>query len=209
MSGVDAHAVIVAGGAGSRLAASAPAVTPQKPLLTGADGARLIDRVLAATTRCSTRVVVAGAMGLPSDVIRVREAPPMSGPAAAIVAGVRALHRAGARPADPVLLLAADLVDPAPAVDRLLDALSDDGASGADGVIGVADGRCQPLLSAVRYGRVYDRCCAGGDGGEDFSGASVMSLLRRLTLVEVGLDSAVDVDTWEEAVRYGFGSDMD
>lgn len=194
------HAVIVAGGAGSRLAASAPVGTPLKPLLVDADGARLIDRVLAATAGCRSRVVVAGEMDLPADVVRVREDPPMSGPAAAVVAGVRALPDAA--PDDRVLLLAADLVDPAPAVAALLAAAGAGGAGG-DGAVGVVDGRFQPLLSVVRYGRLYEL-----GRQDDFVDAPVMSLLRGLDLTRVDLDSAADVDTWEEARDHGFGSEL-
>ncbi|MGV0868104.1 NTP transferase domain-containing protein [Corynebacterium kalidii] len=198
------HAVIVAGGAGSRLAASAPedavADLPRKPLLPGPDGRRLIDRVLDATASCVGRVVVAPPLdlpGLPADVVVTQEDPPLAGPAAALAAGVAALH--GSRTVadtDLVLLLAADLVDPAESVEVLLAAAREE----PTGCVGTVDGRMQPLLSVVRSGALR----AAVDG-RDFTDAPVMALLRRLDLRETPLPSAADIDTWDDAVTHGYG----
>ena len=88
------HAIVVAGGEGQRLRDSAPqdvAPLPPKPLLQDlADdaGSRLLDTVLEATAqstkRLGRRVVVAPPIDLPPRVERVRENPPLGGPAAAL-----------------------------------------------------------------------------------------------------------------------------
>ncbi|WP_420099784.1 molybdenum cofactor guanylyltransferase [Corynebacterium sp.] len=201
------HAIIVAGGAGSRLAASAPAgalrAVPRKPLLPGPDGRRLIDRVLDATASCACRVVVASPLdlpGLPVDVLRTQEDPPLAGPAAALAAGVATLHGHGTvSDTDPVLLLAADLVDPAESVDALMESVREVPA-GRAGCIGTVHGRRQPLFSVVRFGALR----AAVDG-RDFTDAPVMALLRRLDLHETPLPSAADIDTWDDAVTHGYG----
>ncbi|MGP9722454.1 molybdenum cofactor guanylyltransferase [Corynebacterium sp. AOP40-9SA-29] len=200
---MDVHAVVVAGGAGSRLAASAPDGTPAKPLLVGRDGVRLIDVVLdaAAQVGCTRRVVVAQAMDLPQDVTLVREDPPLSGPAAAVATGVDAL---GDAPGDAVFLLAGDLVAPAAAMARLLETYR---RTGGDGCIAVVDGRRQPLLALVRLDRL--RATITGD----LRDAPVRAVLRGLDLAEVGeadgIDAATaaDVDTWEDAVEHGYGGE--
>lgn len=204
MADSSVHAIIVAGGAGSRLAATAPGDAlrdvPRKPLLPGPDGRRLIDRVLDATASCACRVVVApplGLPGLPVDVLLTQEDPPLAGPAAALAAGVAALHGHGTvSDTDPVLLLAADLVDPAASVNVLLESVRE----GSAGCIGTVDGRMQPLFSVVRFGALR----AAVDG-RDFTDAPVMALLRRLDLQETPLPSAADIDTWDDAVTHGYG----
>jgi molybdopterin-guanine dinucleotide biosynthesis protein A len=201
MASPTTHAVIVAGGAGRRLAASAPAGTPSKLLLTGPDGGRLIDGVLAATAWCRTRVVVAGPVDLPPGVHRVREDPPLSGPAAAIATGVRALETDG--PDDMVLLVAGDLVSPADAVETLRAAWARPRRQTSDGCVAVTDGRRQPLLSMVRLSRLRT---VVGDG--TFRDAPVRALLRTLDLTEVPVATAPDIDTWEDAVTHGYGSQL-
>lgn len=199
---MDVHAVVVAGGAGSRLAASAPDGTPAKPLLVGRHGVRLVDVVLdaAAQVGCTRRVVVAQAMDLPQDVTLVREDPPLSGPAAAVATGVGALGDADGA----VFLLAGDLVAPAAAMARLLGTYR---RSGGDGCIAVVDGRRQPLLALVRLDRL--RATITGD----LRDAPVRAVLRGLDLTEVdeadGIDAATaaDVDTWEDAVEHGYGGE--
>lgn len=200
---MDVHAVVVAGGAGSRLAASAPDGTPAKPLLVGRHGVRLIDVVLdaAAQVGCMRRVVVAQEMDLPSDVTLVREDPPLSGPAPAVATGVDAL---GDGAGDAVFLLAGDLVAPAAAMTRLLETYR---RTGGDGCIAVVDGRRQPLLALVRLDRL--RATTTGD----LRDAPVRAVLRGLDLTEVdeadGIDAATaaDVDTWEDAVEHGYGGE--
>lgn len=197
------HAIIVAGGSGSRLAASAPSDVPAKPLLKDNSGFRLIDRALAACTGCTTRVVVAGPMELPKGVLRVRETPPLAGPAAAIAAGVRALESAGACDDDAVLLLAADLANPALAVAALVDHAHAKAESGK-GCIGSVGGRWQPLLSLVPFGALREASTI------DLTNSSVMRLLTRvglekLDILDLPASATADIDTWSDALAHGYG----
>jgi CTP:molybdopterin cytidylyltransferase MocA len=196
------HAIIVAGGAGSRLAASAPEGTPSKPLLTDDAGHRLIDRVLDACAGCQTLIVVGPEMELPTGVVRVRENPPLSGPAAAIGAGVEALADAGAGEDDLVLLLAADLTAPHQGVAVLLEHAA--GNHGTIGIVGTAGSRLQPLFCLIRFGPLRRAA------DTDLRNTSVMRLLRRtgrgnLDTVELPASTAADVDTWQDALAHGFG----
>ncbi|WP_353808196.1 molybdenum cofactor guanylyltransferase [Agromyces sp. SYSU T00194] len=106
-------AVVLAGGRGSRLGGV------EKPLLRRR-GRSLLDGVLDAVTDAS-RIVVVGPPSLAAHVAGhtlVREDPPLGGPVPAIAAGLAALPARDA----PVVLLAADLVDPAAAVAALVAA---------------------------------------------------------------------------------------
>ena len=103
------HTLVIAGGQGRRLQESAPQsarLLPRKPLIeaVGQPGSpRLIDTVVGAVRHAllpsestvflsDARLVAVGPpMDLPAGVECVREDPPLSGPASAIAAGVRAL----------------------------------------------------------------------------------------------------------------------
>lgn len=91
------HAIILAGGASTRLGADKP------EQLVG--GRRLLDIALAAVADADTVVVVGPPREVPTAVTVVREDPPQRGPAAALAAGFAALPDG---PAD-VVVLAADL----------------------------------------------------------------------------------------------------
>ena len=94
-----AAAVVLAGGRGSRLGGE------DKPALRLA-GRSLLEIALEAVGECPV-VVVGPPRELPAGVVTVREDPPRGGPAAAVVAGIRALP---ALPDDAlVAVLAADL----------------------------------------------------------------------------------------------------
>lgn len=181
------YALIIAGGRGERLAASAPGTVPVKPLLEDATGRRLIDRVLDACADAE-RIVVAAEMPLPDDVTRVREDPPLAGPAAGIAAGVAAI------PADytgDVLVLPADLADPASVVAAL----------DRPGVI-TSDGRLQPLLFRASLPALKEACVG------DFTDAPVMRIVRKLHLPEIDLPAATvaDIDTWADAAAHGYSN---
>ena len=102
LGGLAHDAVVLAGGAGERLGGVSKADVDLA-------GERLLDRVLTATTG-ATRTVVVGDVDVPEGVLRTVEEPPRSGPAAGIVAGLRALAAAG-DPAPWVLVLATDRAD--------------------------------------------------------------------------------------------------
>ena len=184
------YALIIAGGRGERLAASAPSPVPVKPLLRDATGRRLIDRVLdaCAVLPDCRQIVVAGEMPLPAETTRVREDPPLAGPAAGIAAGVAAI------PADytgDVLVLPADLADPASVVTAL----------DRPGII-TAGGRLQPLLFRTAFPTLKNACVG------DVTDAPVMRIVKKLHLPEIELPAATvaDIDTWAEAAAHGYSN---
>src|SRR5689334_12070480 len=91
------HAIILAGGASTRLGVDKP------EQLVG--GRRLLDIALAAVADADAVVVVGPPREVPTGVTVVREDPPQRGPAAALAAGFAALPDG---PAD-IAVLAADL----------------------------------------------------------------------------------------------------
>lgn len=126
------HAIIVAGGRGSRLRDSPPGTSP-KLFLQDATGTTLITHTIHAALDAVAggasgvgRIVVVGPESIvPPDlrkhVTTVQEDPPLSGPASAVAAGVRTLEAApGVAGTDTVLLLAADLANPRAALAELL-----------------------------------------------------------------------------------------
>ena len=174
-------AVLLAGGSGARLGGVDKAGLRL-------DGVTLLDRALTALGGLEVVVV-----GPPRAGIRtVQEAPPRSGPAAAAVAGLRALP-----PVDEVLLLAVDLPRLPEALPLLLGA-----ASGPDGAVVVdADGRVQWLLG--RYRRTALEAAASALG--DPAGRPLRALVGALDVAPVHLPPGLeaDVDTVADARRAG------
>ena len=246
------HAIIVAGGRGSRLRDSSPPGTSPKLFLQDATGTTLITHTIHAALDAVAggasgvgRVVVVGPESIvPPDlrkhVTTVQEDPPLSGPASAVAAGVRTLEAApGVAGTDTVLLLAADLANPRAALAELLahrtagasidqpghggasstaapaqpghgaDSDSDlvrlshaagaDGGGLPDGLLAVAAGREQYLLSLFDFAAAH-RAFA------QFGGGSLRRSLLQLSLTRVEVDpSAVaDIDTWQDATTHGF-----
>jgi molybdopterin-guanine dinucleotide biosynthesis protein A len=155
----------------------------------------------------AARIVLVGpqaAADVATDVLVVREHPPFSGPAAALLAGVAALTAAGGAHGDCdtlVVVLACDLVTPEAALGVLAAAIPT--MHGADGVMAVDDdGRGQPLLAVYRLTSL--RAIARDTDGAA-AGLSLRRLLEPLELVEVPIASALlaDVDTAEEASHHG------
>jgi len=158
------------------------------------------DRAIAAVASVgATPVVVVGpepaASGASRDAVRwVREDPPFSGPAAAVVT---ALETPGVDAAEWIFLLACDLPHPEVAVARLISGIpalppESDGACLVD-----ETGRAQWLAGAYRTTALVSAASALPDGGRD---QPVRALLAGLS-VELLTDSgagARDVDTWED-----------
>ncbi|MFY0408152.1 molybdenum cofactor guanylyltransferase [Solicola sp. PLA-1-18] len=169
-------AVVLAGGAARRFGSDKTRVV--------VDGVTLLDRVLAACEGAGRVVVVGEERPLADDrdVTWVREHPPGSGPAQAVVAALP--HLTARR----VVLLAADLPHVTPAtVQRLLDAAQHRPSSLVD-----AAGRVQHLCTVVetaRLGEVASR-------RDSWAGGSMRSLLAplRVVLVPAVGDEARDVD---------------
>jgi molybdopterin-guanine dinucleotide biosynthesis protein A len=127
-------AILLAGGAARRFGGV------DKPGLELA-GRALWRHVLDAVTSADRVVLVGPPRAVPAGVTVCRESPPGGGPVAALAAGV--LHTA----APFVVVLAADLPSIAPAVPRLLAAVTE-GADAA--LLAGPDGRDNPLAAAWR-----------------------------------------------------------
>lgn len=175
-------AVVLAGGTGRRLGG-----VDKAGLVV--DGETLLARALRATAGIGEVVVVGPASPLTDGLRTVREEPPHGGPAAGLLAGVRALGDA----AGTVLVLAVDMPGvTAGTVDRLTRALAEAGP-GVDGAT-LHDGRRQPLCAVYRLPALLAAAPA------EPAGTSVRSLLAGLRLVDVPAapGEARDVDTWHD-----------
>ncbi|MGB3910518.1 MAG: molybdenum cofactor guanylyltransferase [Pseudolysinimonas sp.] len=176
--------LILAGGRSSRLGDS----DKQKLQIAGETLLRRsVDAVRSSGAR---RVVIVGDEGV-DDVPAVREDPAFAGPVAAIAAGLNSLPG----DADAVLVIACDMPDVNAALPVMLDAFS------GDGVIAVDRGRRQQLAIVVRAAAL----AAALDQLPTAVNASMRALLGTLDLVEVVVPdgSTDDIDTWDDATRFG------
>jgi len=152
------------------------------------EGRPLLDASIEAAVAVSTaQVVVVGPAerSLPAGVLVTREEPAYAGPFAAVAAGLELVD------AEVVLVLAGDLVDPAPAIPALLEALG--AAPHADATVVLdAEGRRQPLLAAFRV--LPLRGCVSG---VDTDGRAASELFDGLHVIEVHDPAAWsrDIDT--------------
>ncbi len=184
------HAVVLAGGRSARLGGRPKARLRQ-------DGRTLVELTLEAV-REAAGVVVVGPPDLPvpEGVLRTREDPPFSGPAAGIAAGLHALGRLPG--ADWTLTLACDMPGVARAVPLLLEAART--GPGAAGYVCVPPGgRRQPLAALYRTDVLR-----GAYAGQDPADRSVLSFVRDLPLRDVTVpeDATADVDTWDDVQRH-------
>lgn len=183
--------IVLAGGRSSRLGG-----TPKAGLRRG--GTTLLAHTVA-SVRPFGIVTAVGPEDpqLPRDVLRSREDPPFSGPAAAIAAGAARLSTVAGRAAW-TAVLACDM----PSVDRALPALRADAtraASSTDGLIAVStEGRRENLAVLVRTGALTRALHAAPT-----TDASVRSVWRHLDLTEVPVPegSTADADTWDDVHR--------
>lgn len=182
--------VILAGGRGSRLG--------------GADKARvriggttLLSRALeAASDAGCASIVVAGPESdaeTAPGIVWLREDPPFTGPAAALVAALTGREYE----ADWTLVLACDLVRPDLAVRQLLRDLpllpnDTDGLCLAD-----ASGRPQWLTGIYRTRALRDAASALPDAGRN---AAVRELMHDLAIaaVRAAPEAIADIDTWDD-----------
>ena len=190
------YAIVLAGGRASRLGGI------DKTALRF-EGMSLLAHALASVAGAQRTVVVGPEnlrATLPEDVTLVTEHPAFGGPAAATVAGLRAL---APEPGSRVALVAADLPSAGAAVRELLGVRSL--AERVDGVVATDDdGRSQPLLAiydASALSAAADRAEAAGP----LAGMSMRALLAHLLLCHVQLPDALcaDIDTPEAAERLG------
>ena len=184
-------AVVLAGGAGSRLGGVDKAAID-------IDGRTLLDRALAAVDQADRIVVVGPARPLPDGVVATQEQPPGGGPVAAVAAGLVALSKRVDNDTEIVVVLACDMpfVD-AGAVEGLVGAATSrrgDGAAFVD-----AGGRRQHLAAAYRMIALR----AALDEIGDVDGAAMRHVAQRLTMVEIEADPEItlDTDTWSDVRR--------
>lgn len=187
------HAVVVAGGRSSRLGGRPKARLRHH-------GRSLVQLTVDAVATAAAVVVVGPPdLGVPEGVLRTREDPPFSGPAAGIAAGLRALQPLP--PAEWTMTLACDMPGVAGAVPLLLSAAQ--AQPEAAGFLAVApDGHRQPLTALYRstvLRQAYD--------GQDPADRSVFSFVRDLPLGDVPVpeDTTADVDTWDDVRRFDLG----
>lgn len=210
--------MILAGGRATRLGGV------PKPGLTF-DGASLLSHALQAARGASAVVVVGpatpGIVGvLPDGVLIAREEPAFAGPAAAIAAGLAALHEAAAihqaaalqqsvSPAAWTLVLACDMPHASRGIGPLWEGLR--GHPEVEGAMAVsADGRQQPLLG-IYSTRALEREVAAASATSGLTNSSVFRLLARLNLLAVTVPdgSTDDVDTWEDAAALGIHDEQE
>jgi molybdopterin-guanine dinucleotide biosynthesis protein A len=182
-------AVVVAGGAGSRMGSGS---ADKAGLKVG--GVTLLDRVLAAVAGAGQIVVVGPRRPIVAattgdvTVTFTTEESPGSGPAAALVHGLAFVS------APLVVVLAADVPFAATAVPRLIDAIM--ARAGADAAMIVDQaGRRQPLLAIYRTGALLR--AAASDRWIDRSLRALTDVLAVIEVEAVGVE-ALDCDTPEQ-----------
>lgn len=173
MERTEIGAIVLAGGRSSRFGSD--------KLAAQVDGAPLLHRAIDAARGVAAHVVLVGPApeGLPADVVVTREEPPFGGPYAAVVAGLDALDES----ATAVVVLAGDLLDPAPLLPRLLAALegTDDKGRTVEAAVAIdSEARRQPLLAAYRV-----EALVGGVAGVDAYHRAAYDLLDGLHVVTV------------------------
>lgn len=194
-------AIVLAGGASSRLHASSPVPTVDKPLLVF-QGKPVLTHVLeAAAARVTTqRIVVVGPESLPTgEIATVYEEPPRSGPYMGVYTGLQYFtERFGpAIDSEGVLLLGADMPRIAQGLPYLFD--HHDAAPPAKVAIAQAAGRPQPLLSYV------PRPVAEQIFAKPVVNAGLMQALRttQYRIVDVPTAAVADLDTYQDAIDAG------
>lgn len=182
--------LILAGGRSSRLGDS----DKQKLQIAGET---LLHRSVEAVRACGARrIVIVGDEGV-DEVPAIREDPPFAGPVAAIAAGLRTLPGG----ADAVLVIACDMPGVTAALPLLIAGFTGEGA------IGVDRGRRQHLLFVAEPTAL----AAAVDRLPTVADASMRALLGTLDLVEVVVPegSTDDIDTWDDAARFGITRTID
>lgn len=178
-------ALILAGGRSSRLGGSAKWEL-------AVDGVSLLESTLAAVRSAgAAHVVVVGDERI-DGAVTVRENPAYSGPVAAIAAGAAHLP---ADPIDLVFVVATDMPRLGVALPQLV------AGANADGAIAVDRGVRQQLVLAVAPSALRRAL----DALPTVVDAPVRALLAELDLAEVAVPdgSTDDIDTWDDAARFG------
>jgi molybdopterin-guanine dinucleotide biosynthesis protein A len=197
--------IVLAGGRSSRLGS-----VPKSGLVYA--NQTLLQRSLTAAAPLRRTVVVGGvtAKELPAGVLLTRENPPFGGPAAGIAAGVATLTAADPEPSDFVLVLACDMPRIGAATTALLGRLANvsdtaGGNAGTDGLVSLDQNeRVQPLAAVYRT-ETLTHVLAVRERRGALTGLSVFQLISGMHLAPVPVPpgSTDDVDTWEDAARFG------
>lgn len=182
-------AIIVAGGAGRRMGGVSKA-----DLIV--DGSRLLDTVVGAV-RDARQTVVVGDASVPDGVVRTREDPPGTGPAAGLGAGLAAIKH----PSPWTMVLCVDLPDAEGVAQRLRE-VGTGLPEEVDGAALVANERWQWLMGWYRTAALQRALDAFGD----LKHAPLRRVLAPLRLVEVepgravpvDLDTPADLTSWEQ-----------
>ncbi len=186
-------AVVLTGGTGTRLGGADKAALE-------VDGVTTLERALAATSAAAEVVVVGREVATSRPVTWTRENPPGGGPAAALLAGLRAFTL----PPQVVCVLAVDMPRVhAATVARLTWAVeADPDADGA--LLTDAAGRRQFLAAVYRF---CPLAAAGPPDPAAEHGLSMRRLVGGLRLVGVAAvgEEARDLDTWEDVRAAGGG----
>ncbi|WES64492.1 NTP transferase domain-containing protein [Microbacter sp. GSS18] len=184
-------AILLAGGRATRLGGA------DKPLLRVGDET-LLDAAIAAVRAAGSAEIVAVGPDRGRDVTAVREDPPYAGPAAAVVAGLRALET------DPewVFVLACDLPHVREAVRFLADAVALVPADTEGVCLADSTSRPQWLTGVYRTRALRAAASALPDDGRDAPVRALVAELAVAALADPGSLSA-DVDTWDDAARHG------
>ena len=199
-------AVILAGGRSSRLGGE-----PKAELVV--EGETLLVRTLGAV-KGAVNVAVAGPPSLARTLsnsgfapLLVREDPPFAGPAAAVGAALAAIGSHSAESGTPrspwTLILACDMPEAHRAVPVLLAAVQADPSCSVLAVD--AAGKTQPLAGVYRTEALLE-AAASGPGA--LANLSMFSMLARVQWREVAVPegSTADVDTWDDAGKWGIRS---
>jgi len=179
--GMIVDALILAGGRSSRLGGRAKSGLQLA-------GESLLARTVRVVRASGVRNLVVVGDAAPEGQVAVREKPAFGGPVAAVAAGVDALPG----DADAVLVLACDM----PAIAAAMPAL----LSRPD-AIAVDRGRAQPLAIVASTASLRTALAALPTVAD----AAMRELLDHLALTPIVVPdgSTDDVDTWEDAARFG------
>lgn len=194
--------VILGGGTGQRLGGAS------KPDLV-VRGRRALEWALASEPGIPHVCVVPETVTVPSDVIRVMEEPPRSGPAAGFIAGVQALLKVlpedtescwiGLVPVDAPL---ATLTFP-----LLLEAVEESNSQGrrVDGVLAYAAGHRQNLIGVFSLDAVRNFTVS------QWMNRSMRTLLKELDTVDVEVPESwvADIDTPSDLLRAQLAENSD
>jgi len=182
-------AVVLAGGRSSRFGAD--------KLQVDLDGRTLLERALDDLPADAELIVVGPERPINSPACFVREEPPGSGPAAAMIAGLRAALRNNP---EAIVVLPGD----APAASRTAMALLTALLAGDSQAVMAANagGRVQPLQLALRRDAAVALVEAGGESGA--AGESARVLVGRLTprSVPVAAEDHFDIDTPDDLLLW-------